>query len=70
MDLKPFGAMIRRSVPAVLLALLLGAAAVAEDQPFLGTAAPAFDLPALDGGNVALADQRGGTVVLHFGAGW
>ena len=42
----------------------------AADQPMIGEAAPAFDLPALSGGRVALEDYRDKIVVLHFGAGW
>ena len=50
--------------------VVLGAPAVAEDPAFIGSTAPPFDLPTLDGGRVELAGFRGQTVVLHFGAGW
>jgi thiol-disulfide isomerase/thioredoxin len=36
----------------------------------LNTSAPAFNLPALDGHPVALADYRGRTVVVTFWASW
>ena len=67
--------MDERLFPAVLLALgVLSAAgptpALAAEQPFIGSAAPPFELPTLEGGSVALADLEGRIVVLHFGAGW
>jgi peroxiredoxin len=39
-------------------------------HPMLGEAAPDFRLSTLDGESVGLADYRGKTVVLHFGASW
>lgn len=55
---------------ALGVALSIAASAAAQEQPFLGTAAPPFDLPTLDGDNVSLESCRGKLVVLHFGAGW
>lgn len=58
-------------VSAPMLALVFGlTAAMADEQPLIGQPAPGFDLPALDGEAVSLADLRGKIVVLHFGAGW
>jgi ABC-type nitrate/sulfonate/bicarbonate transport system substrate-binding protein len=64
---------MRRITNATLLATALALAALPgltevptlKDQP-----APTFDLPTLAGDRFALADQRGKTVVLHFGTGW
>lgn len=55
-------------VPLLLLAVSVSVSA--DDVPLLNHPAPSFDLPALDGGSVNLADQRGKIVVLHFGTGW
>ncbi len=49
-------------------ALTLGAAE--KKQPMVGEPAPAFRLQTLEGKTLALADQRGKFVVLHFGTGW
>lgn len=40
------------------------------DSPLLDRAAPAFDLPTLDGGRLALEDLRGSPIVLNFWASW
>lgn len=40
------------------------------DSPLIGKPAPAFRLPTVDGGTVALADLRGKPVVVNFWATW
>lgn len=40
------------------------------DTPIVGRPAPAFDLEALDGQRVSLADLRGSPIVLNFWASW
>ena len=57
-------------VALVLLTAAAGPVPAAADQPMIGEPAPGFRLAALDGSSVDLADLRGKTVVLHFGAGW
>ncbi len=64
-----------RALSNVVVRVLLSTAAggflfAAEDQPMVGEAAPAFELPSLAGERVGLADYRGKTLVVHFGAGW
>ena len=44
--------------------------AAGGEQPMLGQLAPAFQLQALDGKALALADLHGKFVVLHFAASW
>ncbi len=39
-------------------------------QPKIGQAAPAFELQTLKRDTVALANQRGKFVVIHFAASW
>lgn len=53
---------------AALLALLglLLTACGAGGPPDVGDRAPAFDLPAAQGGSVSLADYRGEPVLLFF----
>lgn len=52
-----------------LLTLPLRGGAEPAGSP-LGTAAPAFDLAAIDDSRLSLADLRGKYVVLHFAATW
>ena len=54
----------------VLLTVSVGRPADAVDTPIVGRPAPAFDLQALDGGRLSLADLRGSPVVLNFWASW
>jgi cytochrome oxidase Cu insertion factor (SCO1/SenC/PrrC family) len=55
----------------LVLALAAAPGVVGEmAHPMLGEAAPDFRLSTLDGESVGLADYRGKTVVLHFGASW
>ena len=62
---------IRQGFHVVVAAMLLTAAApVQMKQPWIGNPAPAFNLAALDGKALSLADLKGKLVVLHFGAGW
>ncbi len=55
---------------AALLLFTVAPSIHAQDPPLLGKAAPEFDLPTLDGGQIDLTDLRGRIVVLHFGTGW
>ena len=58
---------------AALVAFLtvsVGRPAGPVDTPIVGRSAPAFDLEALDGGRLSLADLRGSAVVLNFWASW
>jgi thiol-disulfide isomerase/thioredoxin len=65
---------VRRARPALLLAGLVAAAAACRVEPDAGVVelppAPAFHLPALDGGEVALSELRGRPVVVDFWATW
>lgn len=54
---------------SVLLLLLIPRSGAATTL-VAGEAAPAFDLPALDGARVRLADLQGKPVVLNFWASW
>jgi cytochrome c biogenesis protein CcmG, thiol:disulfide interchange protein DsbE len=56
----------------VLLGLVLVQAQRAGGLPFdpVGSPAPGFELPALGGGDLALADHAGQPVVLAFWASW
>lgn len=53
-----------------LAAALLHTPAAADTQRGAGTVAPDFELPALDGKPLRLAQLRGRFVVLHFAATW
>jgi cytochrome c biogenesis protein CcmG/thiol:disulfide interchange protein DsbE len=50
--------------------LLAACAADPPATPTVGATAPDFALPALDGGRVALRDQRGNVVIVNFWATW
>ncbi len=50
--------------------LLTACAADPPTTPAVGVVAPDFTLPALDGGEVALRDQRGKVVIVNFWATW
>jgi peroxiredoxin len=54
----------------VVLALLLVPRNQTWDSLIAGEPAPSFDLPALTGGRVKLADLKGKPVVLNFWASW
>jgi cytochrome c biogenesis protein CcmG, thiol:disulfide interchange protein DsbE len=61
----------------VLVTLLLGAVLVAAQRPGdalprdpVGATAPTFELPTLDGGEIALDELQGAPVVLAFWASW
>ncbi|HEU4366138.1 MAG TPA: hypothetical protein VFT13_11820 [Candidatus Krumholzibacteria bacterium] len=41
-----------------------------ESHPWIGTAAPAFQLKSVGGGEVGLEGLEGKFVVIHFGASW
>jgi len=70
--------MSRRTIPGLVLALLLPlAAAAAPDFASMNIerydppkAAPAFTLPGLDGTPVRLADLKGKVVLLFYWATW
>jgi len=70
--------MRRRTLPGLVLALLLPmAAAAAPDFAAMNIerydppkAAPAFTLPGLDGTSVRLADLKGKVVLLFYWATW
>ena len=73
-DAPPFGKQVLRIVRdgllLVLAFLLLLPVVGWLRSPSLPEQAPDFELPALDGGTVALADLQGQTVVLNFWATW
>jgi peroxiredoxin len=60
-------------IVALVVAAGFGYARLAENKGYAlkkGSEAPPFRLPALDGGEVDLASQRGKVVVLNFWATW
>jgi thiol-disulfide isomerase/thioredoxin len=66
-------AALRAAAPTLVLAGLVAAAAACRVEPDAGAdlpLAPAFRLPALDGGEVALSELRGRPVVVDFWATW
>jgi peroxiredoxin len=81
---RPFGRAARALAGAAALALAFaiaagcggkqgsggGQASSAGPRGAVGTAAPAFSLPDLDGRNVSLADFSGKVVVVNFWATW
>src|SRR6516162_10381552 len=63
--------MITLACVAGLLALLVWKLTHQQHAPPVGSPAPAFTLPRLDGpGSVSLASLRGHPVVLNFWASW
>lgn len=68
---------MRYLIPAAVLAALIVLFAVGLQHdptkipsPLIDKAAPAFSLPTLDGGTLAIADLRGKTVLINFWASW
>jgi peroxiredoxin len=59
----------RARLPWLLVGILLLAGCV-RDSSMTPTPAPAFDLPALNGGRVSLASLKGKVIVLDFWATW
>ena len=67
----------RYLIPAAVLAALVVLFALglqrdpsAIPSPLIDRAAPAFDLPTLDGGRLTLAQLQGAPVVVNFWASW
>jgi len=54
----------------LVLLMLLVPRGEAEAVPQVGSPAPDFEIPALDGGTVRLSDLRGRPVVINFWATW
>jgi cytochrome c biogenesis protein CcmG, thiol:disulfide interchange protein DsbE len=67
----------RYLIPAAVLAALVVMFAIGLQRdpsvipsPLIGRAAPAFDLPTLEGGRLTLAGLQGAPVVVNFWASW
>ncbi|MDE1153182.1 MAG: thioredoxin family protein [Micavibrio sp.] len=58
--------MLKKFFQAAFMLACLTAAAPAHADPLTGEAAPAFTLPAADGGTASLADYKGKLVVLEW----
>lgn len=68
---RPVAQVVALACVAGLLALLVWKLAHQRHAPPVGSPAPAFTLPRLDGpGSVSLASLRGHPVVLNFWASW
>ena len=67
---------VQRSIRFILVCVLTAVVSACSPlsarsvAPSLGTAAPDFTLPKLDGGTAQLASQRGRVVVVNFWASW